>query len=142
MVRKVKAGNAYPILCIPGIYNSKDITGYGFATSNYNKGGYIRQCVEVVAAEEGGVVVSDIEAALGAINAGSISLRDNIHEQPDYVAAEAAEDVRAIMDAIGPKDVYSRFLAGIVGKNIRSDTQQDSATAAQGYAKSINAHRR
>jgi hypothetical protein len=133
MVRKVKAGSAYPILCIPGIYNSKDITGYGFATSNYNKGGYIRQCVEVVAAEEGGVVVSDIEAALGAINAGSISLRDNIHEQPDYVAAEAAEDVRAIMDAIAPKDVYSRFLATAIGNNVADQVTFNTVPEMMAY---------
>jgi lysophospholipase L1-like esterase len=99
MINKIKAAGAIPIFGIPPMFTSTAETGYGYNTSNYNKGAVYRSTVMRVCATNN-VIIADVQSDLGRIGADNVQLRDNLHPQTRGQVMISRCFARSILKAI------------------------------------------
>jgi lysophospholipase L1-like esterase len=80
IITKIRADGSQPILGVPPVFIDSASTGYGFNTSNYDKGAEYRAVVYRVCAEQG-VPVADVMSYIGLVDPLNTIYRDNIHPQ-------------------------------------------------------------
>jgi len=106
IITYIKAAGCIPIIAIPPTFISQSLTGYGYATANYQLGGNYRSAIIRVAAEQGGCYMADVNSAIGEISATNQQLRDNIHPQPAYMGGVIANEfVKSLMSAMLPAKI-------------------------------------
>jgi lysophospholipase L1-like esterase len=100
MVTSAKQYGARVIIGVPPLWISKELTGHGFETNNYDKGLRYREIIKYVA-RLNGVLLADIESDNGRVGVDNITdnERDNLHIQTLSQINIAKSFTRSIIQA-------------------------------------------
>lgn len=100
MIDLAKGNNRKVVVGVPHVWISQDLTGQGFATSNYNKGGLYRaEIIKLVAVNN--IILADTMSEIGRVGVDNhlAVIRDNLHNNHFGEILDARAFARGIICA-------------------------------------------